>query len=527
VGNELSEVQLFVRGPVVVFKWKNADGWPVEYASLNTGDTFGYTPQQFLDGEVSYASVVHAEDLDRVAAEVQEATKGSTSSFEHEPYRIIHRDGSIRWLYDLTHLVRKNGEVTHFVGYVIDITRRIEAEQEARSLEHQLLQAQRLESLGMLAGGVAHDFNNILTGILGEANLARRVLSKAPDTDVSPNVERIELLALRAADLTRQLLAYSGKGRFVVLPVDLSHIVDDMATMLGVVISKKAALSLELDDGLPAIEGDRAQLQQIVMNLITNASDALGAEPGEITVRTGTAECTREMLADTYGERDLAPGRFVTLEVTDTGCGMPEEVRSHVFEPFFTTKASGRGLGMSAILGIVRSHGGAIQLTSSPGDGTTFRLLFPACAEAAIPVGQSERPGGWKGQGLALIVDDEPSVRLVASRMLEQLGFDTVTATEGQQALEVYRERRDEIVVVLMDMMMPVMGGAEAIEALRRLTPNLPIIMSSGFDEAEITTRLAGLPATTFLQKPYQVSDVEGALRAVLDPAGDEVGVAS
>jgi PAS domain S-box-containing protein len=519
VGSDLEEVQLFVRGPVVVFKWRNAEGWPVEYVSLNAVDTFGYTPREFLDGDVSYAEIIHSDDLQRVAAEVRGAVAGDEESFEHEPYRVIHHDGSVRWLYDVTHLVRRDGEVTHFVGYVIDITKRIEAEQEARDLEHRLLSAQRLESLGMLAGGVAHDFNNILTGILGEANLTRRALARDETADVLPSVDRVERLALRAADLTRELLAYSGKGRFVVLPMDLSAVVDDLASMLGVVISKKATLELDLGTDLPAVEADRAQLQQIVMNLIQNASDALGDAAGTITVRTRLETHTNESLAGAFNADNVPPGDFVKLEVSDTGCGMSDAVLAHVFEPFFTTKATGRGLGMSAIQGIVRSHAGAITVSSTPGSGTTFELFFPTCDQPAVVVRESEPTGGWRGLGTALVVDDEPSVLRVATRMLEQLGYDTLTATDGKLALEVVEARADEISVVLLDMMMPIKGGAETMKTLRERWPALPVVISSGFDETDVTSRLSGLPATTFLQKPYRLPDLEAALRAVGAPS--------
>jgi PAS domain S-box-containing protein len=504
---------------VVVFKWRNADGWPVEHVSLNAVDTFGYTHQEFLNGDVSYASIIHEDDLERVASEVEGAVAGTEGSFEHEPYRIIRRDGSVRWLYDLTHLIRVGGEVTHFLGYVIDITSRIEAEREARSLEHQLLSAQRLESLGMLAGGVAHDFNNILTGILGEANLARRALTKSRWADVTTNIERIERLALRAAELTRQLLAYSGKGRFVVLPLRLSDVVEDMASMLGVVISKKASLELDLDGELPAVQCDRAQLQQVVMNLITNASEALGEDEGTITIRTRTRECTKEMLDAAYAAADLEPGRYVVLEVSDTGVGMVDEVKAHVFDPFFTTKATGRGLGMSAIQGIVRAHRGAIQVCSTPGEGTRFEVLLPASSLAPVPIRREALLGPHRGQGLCLVVDDEPDVLLVATRMLAQLGFESVTAPNGKRALEIYAERSSELVLVLLDMVMPVMNGAETMEALMRLDPDLPVVLSSGFDEMDVTPRFAKRPATAFLQKPYQLADVEVAIRTVLEGA--------
>ncbi|RLB56430.1 MAG: hypothetical protein DRJ42_03365 [Deltaproteobacteria bacterium] len=515
MSGDMTEADLFNRGPVVVFRWRNAVGWPVEFVSANVAETFGYTAEEFLDGAVSYAELIHEDDIDRVAAEVQTAIESTAESFEHAPYRTTHRDGSVRWLYDTTHLLRSEGVVTHFLGYVIDITARIRAQEDARALERRLLQAQRLESLGMLAGGIAHDFNNILTGILGEATISHRAITAG--TDVGPGIERIEHLALRAADLTRQLLAYSGKGRFVVIPLDLTHVVDDMAKMLAVVVSKKAKLDLRLDHELPAMSGDRAQLQQIVMNLISNASDSLGDCAGVITLATGVRDLDAATLAEAEGTPRLEPGRYVALSVTDTGCGMTDDVREHLFEPFFTTKASGRGLGMSAILGIVRSHEGAISVRSSPGEGSSFELLFPACDAVAAPAVAAGPTTGWRGKGLALVVDDEPSVLRVAASMLGILGFETVTAQDGTMALEVYRDRKDEITLVVLDMMMPKMNGEETLRKLRSLTPALPVVISSGFDESEVTTQLTRDTHTTFLQKPYLLEDVVAAVREVFE----------
>ena len=517
---DLSELALFASGPVVLFKWRNTEGWPVEWASPNTESVFGYSPSQFVDGEVSYASLVHADDIDRVAAEVEHAIETEVVSFEHEPYRVRRADGEYRWLQDVTHMQRNDGVVTHFVGYVVDITERHEATRRQHALELKLLHGQKLESLGVLAGGVAHDFNNILTGILGEASLASSSLNPE-DTDTLASIQQIETLARRAADLTRQLLAYSGKGRFVVQSVDLSTLLQEISQMLKVVISKKAALELDLAAGLPPIMADRTQVQQVAMNLLTNASEALGDSPGLIRVCTSAEVCSKERLAQAYSAPDLTPGTYVVLEVSDNGCGMTPEVRDKLFEPFFTTKAHGRGLGMSAILGIMRAHKGAIRVYSEPKQGTAFKMLFPATSQPPRDGAPGAAPSPWRGAGLALVVDDEPSVRGVAQRMLQKLGFETVAASDGAEALEVFKVRRDEIRVVLLDMMMPVMSGRETLSAIRAIAPDMPIVMSSGFNEQEAITRLAARGMTCFLQKPYQIADLELALRDVVKGDSD------
>lgn len=360
-----NELELFARGPVVVFRWINDPGWPVEYVSPNAAEVFGYTAQQFLDGEVVYASLVHPDDLERVSAEVSQGGQEPSGSFGHKPYRITHADGTTRWLYDMTHVVRVEGiaEPTHFLGYVVDITRQIEAENERHTLQLKLLQTQKLESLGILAGGVAHDFNNFLTGILGEAELARmRLGSDYPD--VAKRLESIETVALRAAEVTQQLLTYTGKRQNPPQPVKLDEVVQEVLDMLGTVLSRGAKIELHLDP-VRAIIADRAQMIQIVMNLLTNASDALYRGVGVIDVRVCEID-------------DPANGRpCIRLSVADNGCGMTPDVQARLFDPFFTTKDTGRGLGMSAVQGILRAHGGDIAVESIPGKGTRFHVTLP------------------------------------------------------------------------------------------------------------------------------------------------------
>ncbi len=360
--NHWDERELFERGPVVVFRWKNEHGWPVANVSPNAAEVFGYAPEQFLTGEVVYGTLVHPDDLARVWKEVAEGSV--LESFVHEPYRITHADGGVRWLHDVTYVIRPNPaeEPTYFLGYVVDITKQIEAEAQRHALELKLLHTQKLESLGLFASGVAHDFNNFLAGILGEAELAKLALS-GPQEDVEMGLDNIITLAVRAAELTQQLLTYTGERHQSFQPVRLDVVVEEVIKMLGTVLSRHAALDVQLQQ-VPAIQADRTQMVQVVMNLLTNASDALDKAAGRITVEVSTAEIR---------------GRAgVQLCVADTGCGMDEEVRSRLFDPFFTTKETGRGLGMSAVQGIVRAHHGQIFVESVPGKGTRFILTFPA-----------------------------------------------------------------------------------------------------------------------------------------------------
>jgi signal transduction histidine kinase/CheY-like chemotaxis protein len=394
----------------------------------------------------------------------------------------------------------------------VDITDRRIAESERKRLEEQMRNAQRLESLGVLAGGIAHDFNNLLVGMLGKAGLA--LVELPEDSPARQSVKDIETSARRAAELTRQMLASSGLGRFVVEPLTLSRIVQEMTQLLGRVISKQARLSLHLTGDAPAMVADATQIRQVVMNLITNASDALEGEPGLITVKTGTVHADRQMLAATYLNEELPAGEYVFLEVTDSGVGMDAATRERIFEPFFTTKFTGRGLGLAAVIGIVRGHKGAIDVISQPGCGTTFRLLFPAAAAAAeTVVATVGSPTRWQGSGLVLLVDDEDAVRGVARRVLERSGFRTVEATTGDAALTRCEEHDGKLRLVLLDLTMPGLSGAVTLGEIRRRWPSLPVVVSSGLapDDGH---GLAGVP---FLPKPYRPSELVDVVRRSIE----------
>jgi len=510
---QVNEGELFARGPVVVFRWRNAPEWPVEFASANVVQIFGHRSEAFVGGDVAYASVVHPDDLERVGGEVAAAVASEAESFEHEPYRVCHPDGSVRWLHDTTRIVWQDGVATHFIGYVVDISARIEAEERRLQLERQLLHTQKLESLGLLAGGVAHDFNNLLTGMLGEAGLARAALSPEQQA-LDGHLARIEALALQAAELTQQLLAYSGRGAFVEQPVDLSQLVRDLAGVLKMVLSKKAVVHLDLAADLPTVQADPGQLRQVLMNLLTNASEALGEAVGEIRVSTRVDEVAQPV-ADGVGGT-LPAGRYVVVSIADTGVGMSAEVLAQLFDPFFSTKATGRGLGMSAVQGIVRAHRGRIAVDAEPGHGSRFQLWFPASTEAMIPATPPERSPTWRGEGTVLVVDDEAGIRDVVGMALEAVGFSVRVAGDGVAGLEVHRAHADEIILVVLDQMMPAMSGAECLAELRTTHPTLPVLLISGYDERETLRAHGDDPATRFLQKPFTIAALRGAVRGML-----------
>ncbi|MFZ1641807.1 MAG: ATP-binding protein [Candidatus Contendobacter sp.] len=415
---------------------------------------------------------------------------------------------------------RQANDKSQLLLAVTDITGRKWAEDKRLQLERQMQQTQKLESLGVLAGGIAHDFNNLLAIILGNASLALDELS--PISPARDSLRAIEETSLRAAELCRQMLAYSGKGRFVIENIRLGDLIGDMVSLLKASISKKAILNLNLKESLIPLHGDPSQIRQVVMNLVINASEALGDRAGTVAISTGLMECSRECLSQVYLEESLSEGLYVWLEVSDTGCGMDPEIQRRIFEPFFTTKFTGRGLGLSAVLGIVRGHQGALKVYSEPGGGTTFKVLFPAAKQETTAVARLDAVNlaDWKGAGTILLVDDEESVRILGVRMLERLGFQVLTAVDGREALEIYRARRGEIVLVLLDLTMPDLDGEETFRELRWLDPKVRVVMSSGYTESEITPRFAGQQLTGFLQKPYTMTALMDCLRGPLGDGG-------
>ena len=459
--------------------------------------------------------LIHPDDLPDVSRKIEEMLAEKTSrEFE---YRIVTGSGAEKWMRGMQRFVfDADGNILRLIGSVQDITALKYAEDERRRLQSQIQHAQKLESLGILAGGIAHDFNNLLTSILGYSDLVR--LAIPPDSPARDYIDEVVKGARRAADLTQQMLAYSGKGRFVVQPLDLSAVVADMARLLEISISKRCAMRLDLRNGLPAFEGDAAQIRQVVMNLVINASDAIGDRSGVIAVSTGLRHCDRADLEQAYPDASLPEGPYVYLEVADSGSGMSEETRAKIFEPFFTTKFTGRGLGLAAVLGIVRGHRGAIRVRSDPGKGSTFRVLFPVSGGAAAL--ESPAAGGassWRGAGTVLVVDDEESVRGIAQRMLEHMGFDVLTAADGRQALEVYERERERIGLVLLDMTMPHLDGEETFREMRRIRGDVRTILSSGFNEQTATDRFAGEGLAGFIQKPYRYSELQAIVRRALE----------
>ena len=458
---------------------------------------------------IDFVALKNQPEISRLMAA---AFQGAAAAFEFEgqgTFASRHFSSSFIPLRD------ESGKIYRLMGISEEITEKMHAENERKLLETQMLHSQKMESLGILAGGIAHDFNNLLTGILGNASLA--LLSLPDDTPVADCLKKIETTSLRAAELCRQMLAYSGKGRFIIKPVNLSELVEEMAQMLEVSISKKIIFKMELAENLPAVECDITQLRQIVMNLITNASEAIGDKSGVISISTGVTESDGQNLRK-FWVADKAPkGLYVYFEVNDTGCGMSDAVKAKIFDPFYTTKFTGRGLGLAAVLGIVRGHHGTIHVGSTPKRGSTFKVMFPA-SKKSIPSPPLYKPPKEKlaATQTILIADDEETIRILAKQSLQSAGFKVLLAEDGRQAVDIYKKNGQEIDAVLLDLTMPELNGNEVFRELKKIDNEVCVILSSGYSEKEIEEQFAGENLAGIIQKPYRPQDLMTYMRETL-----------
>jgi two-component system cell cycle sensor histidine kinase/response regulator CckA len=485
-------------------------------------DIFGWAPEEVEGKHFSDWPFVHPEDAEPVDRVVQRLLSG-------EEQRNVSRNRNLTKSGETIHCVWHNSvlrddenRTVSIFSFVQNITDQIRAEEQVRradqeriAIERKLQEAQKLESLGLLAGGIAHDFNNLLTSVMGNASLA--VLDMDPTSPAATCLEQIQIAATRAAELCQQMLAYSGKGRFVVKRVDLNQLITETTSLIHASISKTSSLGLNLAPMLPAVLADEAQMRQIIMNLVINASEALSERSGAIRVSTGVMQVNRKWLLRAHLAPDLAEGDYVFLEVADTGCGMNPEVRNRIFDPFFTTKFTGRGLGLAAVLGIVRGHGGALRVETETGRGTTMRVVFPKVSGELEGKLAAEPPSsGWRGSGTVLVVDDEETVRRVTARMLRSLGFEVELAVDGLDGVQLFETLGNRVRMILLDLTMPRMDGEAAFREFRKMNPEVPVVLMSGFNEQEVVSHFGASGLSGFLQKPFTVSMMETKLRQVL-----------
>jgi PAS domain S-box-containing protein len=475
------------------------------------GRMTGFSPSE-MSGD-RWLALIHPEDRAEVERQFRAVLATGTGTFL---FRVVTKDGAVRW-FEARERISRDAQGLRVVGACRDVTEAREAEAERLQLERRMLEAQRLESLGLVTGGVAHDFNNQLTVILGNARIA---LAELPaGHPARPRLERVVAAAEHGAALTDQMLVYAGRTPRTQKPIDLSWLVDDSLDLARASLPSHVTLSESLAAGV-WVQGDDTQLRQVVLNLVANAGEAIGERPGRVEVRTDVREVSAAELAEARGAEELAPGRCVLLEVRDDGVGIDAETRARVFEPFFTTKLSGRGLGLAAVLGIVRGHGGRVGVTSEPGRGSCFRVWLPIGAEqAAARAGAGHAAEAPEGTGRVLVIDDQEALLELVGEFLCRGGYAVETALGGRAGLERFRAAPDRFAAVVLDLAMPEVDGEQVGHAIRALRPELPLLLMSGYDADLAAARFASLRPAHFLRKPFDREDLVVALDRVLGRA--------
>jgi PAS domain S-box-containing protein len=471
------------------------------YISPQVEAMTGFSVEEFCTSPSRWRRQLHEEDRERVIEALERSVKtGVPLAVE---YRLRTKSGEIIWIRDQGSLVSgDDGEPLFYQGFMLEIT-------AAKRMEERLFRSQKLESLGVLAGGIAHDFNNLLTVMLGNADLAlERMPEGAPG---HAELGQIQAASLRAKDLTGQMLTYAGRVVMVPESVDLNPLIESLSELLATAMSKKARLRHRLSPGLPPVEADPSQIQQIVMNLLTNASEALGDETGTVTISTDLVRAERPIVSDWPEPQEIPAGAYVSLEVQDSGEGMDRKTRARMFDPFYTTKFTGRGLGLAAVLGAVRQHRGGIFVESEPGRGTSVKVLIPVVEGARLPPRPDEAASPTQGPGSArtvLVIDDEAAVVLLIRSILEQEGHRVLSAGDGRRGLEVLQENLDGIDLVLLDLTMPELDGEATYSRIRDMDPKVPVVLMSGFSEADLRGRFEGRRVAGFLQKPFRAEQL-------------------
>jgi PAS domain S-box-containing protein len=466
---------------------------------------YGYTPQEAIGRSMQILLPADlANEEEEILTRIRQGEKVA-----HFETRRLRKDNSERDVSLTISPVRDEaGRILGASHVARDIT-------EHRQFEQQLRQTQRLESLGVLAGGIAHDFNNLLTGVLGNASLVSEITPSSSPTQ--QYLREIMSASQRLSDLTRQLMAYAGRGPRNIAPLDLSELVREISSLVQASIPKNVQVRLQLDERLPPVSADASQIQQIIMNLILNGAEAVPeGTTGSVLVTTGSQQVDESYIHTISAAGELRSGRYVYLEVHDTGTGISPETLTHIFDPFFTTKVQGRGLGLAAVLGIIRSHKGAVKVYSQPGKGCTFKVLLPALEDGSKPL-PDKQTAELMGAGTILVVDDEEVIRRIAKATLELYGYNVILANNGADALRMFEQRADEINLVLLDLVMPVMGGEETYRSLRIRRPDIPVVLSSGYSDEAARERFAGKGLSNFINKPYTARALAEIVRRALE----------
>jgi PAS domain S-box-containing protein len=506
------------RSPAVAFLWKNLEEWPVEFVSDNVMELFGYAAEEFTSGQVSYAKTVHPDDLERVAQEVATfSNEKERTVFVHEPYRIISKDGKVRWLDDRTYIRRDNeANITHYEGIVVDITDSMQAAEALRENEEKLARSKKMESLGLLAGGVAHDLNNVLSGIVSYPELL--LLDLPEDSQIRKAIETIKESGDRAVATVQDLLTVARGVATTKEPLNLNGLIGDYLHSPEFNKLKQfhstVTVKTNLDRDLLNISGSHVHIRKLVMNLVSNASEAIKGN-GNVTISTAN----RYVDTPLRGYDDINVGEYAVLAVSDDGSGISSDDLERIFEPFYTKKVMGRsgtGLGLAVVWNVVQDHKGYIDVTSNK-NGTTFELFFPITREEISGKDLSLPIKDLKGKGeKILVIDDVESQRDISCKMLETFGYKTKAVSSGGEAVEYLKENTEDL--ILLDMIMdPGINGRETYERIIKIRPNQKAIIVSGFAETDDVKETQKLGAGQFLKKPLTLERLGLAVKEEME----------
>jgi PAS domain S-box-containing protein len=469
----------------------------------------GYEPHEIPLSYDKWKDLVHPEEIETFEHSIDEILNNKKELYEIE-YRMRTKKGEWKWILSRGKVVERNKQNNplRIIGTHTDITEKKKSEEENKKIEERIRSIQKHESLGKMAGGIAHGFNNILAGILGYAEI---ILMELPsDSPERYYLQKIQKSTQRGSDITKQMLSYTGHVKFTLEEINLAELIKEMNQFIEISTSNKCIFKYDIEENLPTIQGDTGQIRQVIMNLIMNASEAIESNNGIITLKTGKIACNETYLCKNYPEENLSEGIYLYLDISDTGCGIEEDIQSKIFDPFFTTKFLGRGLGLAAVHGIVRVHKGAIKVFSKKGEGTTMRLLFPALRY--LPEKEKEReltaPKVYANGRTILVIDDAEDICTVAGKLLGKAGFTVMTASNGQEGLEIFRASCEDISLIILDVAMPVMSGEKAFKELKLIKSDVPVILTSGYNEDHALSRFGEAEIAGFIQKPYRGQDL-------------------
>jgi len=477
------------------------------YINSKLAEISGLTPEAAKG--TGWTSTLHPEDQERVFAEWTSFVEGKKAY--NFTYRFKHPDGNVRWVVgQATPVLDETGSKIGHIGTLTDITERVQAERTKKLLERQIQQVQKLEAIGTLAGGIAHDFNNLLMGIQGRTSLM--LTDTASSHPYFEHLKGIEDYVKSAADLTKQLLGFAMGGKYEVKTTDLNNLITNQNQMLGRT-RKDITVREKYEEDLWTVEVDQGQIQQVLLNLYINAWQAMPGE-GDLYIQTQNVN-----LDEHYTKPfQASPGKYVKVSVTDTGVGMDEVTRQKIFDPFFTTKEMGRGtgLGMASVYGIVKNHEGFITVYSKKGEGATFNIYLPATEKETVKEKELKKDE-QKGSEIVLLVDDEDMIIDVGQPMLEKMGYNVLVAKDGREALEIYQKNEQEIDIVILDLIMPDIGGGDTYDRLKEINPEIKVLLSSGYSIDGQASEILERGCSGFIQKPFNMKKLSQKIREILD----------